>query len=312
MARGGVTRTEVAEARLRVSQRGVNPSIDAIRAELGHTGSKTTISRHLKDIEQREATRLDDEALLSDPIKQLIAQMARQLKVEASELADLKIEAHQKEVADLRRQLADAQQQSESFRMTNQSLTHDLSDAKAQLSELGIKGLVHAERIEGLEHALSEKNKQIESLEVKHTHARESLEHYRASVKEQREQDHRRHEQQLQQYQAEQRHLQQSLVVKQDELTQATSEQTRLFAELRESRKQLDQLNSTYKHEQREHRQCIESHASLVKELDIMKGHMATLQAELESHESVLIRMRDMEVELAAKNGLLKGLGKLS
>lgn len=53
----------------------------------------------------------------------------------------------------------------------------------------------------------------------KHQHERDALEHYLASVKEQRDQDQRRHEQQIQQMQAEICQLQQSLIVKQDDVT---------------------------------------------------------------------------------------------
>jgi len=312
MARGGVTRTEVADARLRILQRSENPSIDAIRAELGHTGSKTTISRHLKEIEQRESTRLDDEALLSEPIKQLVAQMARQLKAEAAELADSKIQVYQEDNAEIRQHLAEAQHQAEALKATNETLTKELSTTQEQYSRLAVEQQVQAQRIQDLEQALSEKDKHIESLEVKHAHARESLEHYRSSVKELRDQDQRRHEHQLQQSQAEQRQLQQTLVVKQNELTQATSEQTRLFAELRETRKQLEQLNSTYKQEQREHLQRIEAHAGLAKEQEALQRQLDTALAQLAEHKSVLLKVRDLEVELATKNGLLDRLGRPS
>ncbi|MEX5590898.1 integrase, partial [Pseudomonas urmiensis] len=48
-----------------------------------------------------------------------------------------------------------------------------------------------------LEVRVLEKDGQIQSLEQKHAHAREALEHYRASVKEQRDQDLNRHESQV-------------------------------------------------------------------------------------------------------------------
>ena len=67
---------------------------------------------------------------------------------------------------------------------------------------------------------LQDKDEQIRSLEEKHLHARDALEHYRQASKEQREQEQRRHETQVQQVQVELRQLQQTLIVKQDELTQ--------------------------------------------------------------------------------------------
>ena len=46
MARTGISQFDVEKAYKSLTSQGVNnPSIDAIRAELGNTGSKTTISK---------------------------------------------------------------------------------------------------------------------------------------------------------------------------------------------------------------------------------------------------------------------------
>ena len=83
MARGGINKALVTRAHQAVLARGENPSIDAIRIELGNTGSKSTIHRYLKELEEEASTRLDDEALLSQPIKDLIARLASRLQEEA-------------------------------------------------------------------------------------------------------------------------------------------------------------------------------------------------------------------------------------
>ena len=102
------------------------------------------------------------------------------------------------------------------------------------------EGRAQQQRISDLEDQVQDKQAQVASLEDKHQHAREALEHYRASVKEQRDLDQRRHEQQLQQVQAEQRQLRETLAIKQEELTGATQETTRLFAALTETRIPMD------------------------------------------------------------------------
>ena len=101
MARGGITQPLVEDARKRLLARNVHPSIDAIRAELGNTGSKTTISNHLKAIEARESTRLDDEALLSNHVTELVGQLARQLRQDAQETIEQAEQRHQAEIASL-------------------------------------------------------------------------------------------------------------------------------------------------------------------------------------------------------------------
>lgn len=65
-----------------------------------------------------------------------------------------------------------------------------------------------------LEVRVQEKDAQIQSLEEKHAHAREALEHYRIAVKEQRDQDLNRHGSQIYQMQQEVTVLQQTLMVK--------------------------------------------------------------------------------------------------
>ena len=45
MARGGINKAVVQKARTALLARGEHPSIDAVRIELGNTGSKTTIHR---------------------------------------------------------------------------------------------------------------------------------------------------------------------------------------------------------------------------------------------------------------------------
>ena len=54
MARGGINKAVVQTARLAILARGENPSIDAVRIEMGNTGSKTTIHRYFADFGERD------------------------------------------------------------------------------------------------------------------------------------------------------------------------------------------------------------------------------------------------------------------
>ncbi len=82
MARGGISKAVVQKARNALLSRGVHPSIDAVRIELGNTGSKTTIHRYLKELESAEQTVSSD--ALSTPLTGLIEQLLGQLKTEAA------------------------------------------------------------------------------------------------------------------------------------------------------------------------------------------------------------------------------------
>ncbi|WP_430303881.1 DNA-binding protein, partial [Pseudomonas mosselii] len=92
-----------------------------------------------------------------------------------------------------------------------------------------------------LEVRVQEKDEQIRSLEEKHRHARDALEHYRAATKEQREQDERRHDAQLHQQQQEVTALQQTLMVKQDEIARLIRDNERLIGDNRQSSREVAQ-----------------------------------------------------------------------
>lgn len=83
MARGGINKAIVQKARNSLLARGIHPSIDAVRIELGNTGSKTTIHRYLKELESVERARSSD--ALSAPLTGIIEQLLGQLKEEAQQ-----------------------------------------------------------------------------------------------------------------------------------------------------------------------------------------------------------------------------------
>ncbi|KLC11888.1 hypothetical protein XP4B_10110, partial [Xanthomonas perforans] len=80
------------------------------------------------------------------------------------------------------------------------------------------------ERIAGFTARLAEHQSHARSLEQKHDHAREALEHYRTSVKDQREQEQRRHEHQVQELQVALRQANEALTAKNHDLMQLNRE----------------------------------------------------------------------------------------
>jgi hypothetical protein len=77
------------------------------------------------------------------------------------------------------------------------------------------------------------------SLEEKHQLARIALEHHRSASKEQREQETRRHDQQVQVLQLEVRQAQLAASVKQEDLTRLNKEAAALATELRATKQEL-------------------------------------------------------------------------
>jgi len=246
MARGGVNKVIVLKARQSLLARGENPSIDAVRIELGNTGSKTTIHRYLKEIETFDPAPPTSSERLSEELTALVAGLLERLQEEGREAIDLaqaqfdtertalqqQLDASQVQVGSLQREV-DIQKsalaaQSEELQLCQASLQTEIT-RNARLSQ----------SCSDLELRVQEKDDQIRSLEDKHQHAREALEHYRTAVKEQRDQEQRRHEGQLQQVQLELRQLQQTLMLKQDELTRLNRDNERLLAEARQQAKAM-------------------------------------------------------------------------
>lgn len=140
---------------------------------------------------------------------------------------------------------------------------------------------------------LQDRDGQIRSPEEKHQHARDALEHYRRASKEQREQEQRRHEAQVQQLQLEMRQLQQTLIVKQDELTQLNRDNARLLTEARQQQKE--------QHAQQRHV------AQQTQALETLQGQ---LQAAERARETVEQRYRTVQGELKQLKKTLAQVGQ--
>ncbi|MNH05362.1 hypothetical protein D3C79_646830 [compost metagenome] len=157
MARGGINKAVVQKARQALLARGLNPSIDAVRIELGNTGSKTTIHRYLKELNSQLPAQRTSAPTLSDALTTLVEQLAEQIREEGE---------------------ARIEQARSAFEAERQTLAHNASP-------------------------------------------------------EQREQEQRRHEGQAQLLQVELRQLQQTLIVKQDELTRLNRDNEGLLVQVR-------------------------------------------------------------------------------
>lgn len=227
MARGGLYKSDVQKARDALRAQGKHPSVDAVRVALGNTGSKTTIHRYLKELEEEEEQGLGTKVAVSDALQDLIGRLAGRLHEEAETVV---AEAQQRFTAQLQTRtyaLERAQQEATALGAQLQRVEAELHEERAVhaatqqiLAARLIEVAQLGERIDGLTARLAEHEAHAQSLEQKHTHAREALEHYRTSVKEQREQEQRRHEHQVQELQVTLRQANEALTTKNHELLQ--------------------------------------------------------------------------------------------
>ncbi|MGV8917687.1 MAG: DNA-binding protein [Pseudomonas sp.] len=274
MARGGVNKAVVQMARMALLARGEHPSIDAVRIEMGNTGSKTTIHRYLKELDESDSRSAAPPVEIGDELTELVSRLSQRLQAQAQDTVDEARTLHAAQQEVLGQALAASQQQlielQAQFAVQSEVLegqTHVLEQTRQTLhaEQTLTARLLQAQQ--DLEVRVQDKDGQIRSLEEKHLHARDALEHYRSAVKEQREQEQRRHEGQVQQVQMELRQAQQSAMLRQDEITQLNRDNERLLSETRSTVRELhaceDQLNKSAQETTRlseqyqtEHTQC--------------------------------------------------------
>lgn len=79
MANSGVNKHQVKKARDALVAKGMNPSIDAVRVELGNTGSKATIHRYLKELADENPLNVGNKPAISETLGSLVEQLSAQL-----------------------------------------------------------------------------------------------------------------------------------------------------------------------------------------------------------------------------------------
>ena len=227
MARSGLYKSDIQKARDSLLAQGKHPSVDALRVELGNTGSKSTIHRYLKELEEKEEQGLGAKVAVSDALQDLIGRLAGRLHEEAEAVVTQAQQRFEVQLQERTQALEQQQQEgtalSTQLQRTDAALQAERADHTATRQALAEATLLIGqleERAAGLVTRLAENEAHARSLEEKHQHAREALEHYRTSVKEQREQEQRRHEHQVQELQVLLRQANETLTSKNHELLQ--------------------------------------------------------------------------------------------
>lgn len=314
MAKGGIYKAEVLRARDKLLAEGRYPSIDAVRIELGNTGSKGTIHRYLKEIEEEEGGPAGTKVAVSDAIQDLVGRLASRLHEEADDRIAEAREKHRTELQQQAEALAALRKEADGFRaaleraqlaLTDEQSQHEQTSAKLQAETL--ERAQFAQQVADLQERLAAEERHRQSLEEKHQHAREALEHFRQSAKEQREQEQRQHEQQVQYLQGELKSLNQALAEKQhesihlnqenarltSEVARAEAELHRAQAELRSLKDVRDQLVASERQADELRRQVVTQQASAAKAI-------AGNEAAQDELRKLTERIQALEVELAA------------
>lgn len=316
MARAGLYQSDIKKARDALLARGRYPSVDAVRVALGNTGSKTTIHKYLKELETEEGSGDGRKAPISDALHDIVVRLAARLHEEADERTSAfesrnaeQEREHAAAVNNFEKELVALKQQLRQARDDGIEEIRTHTQTRSSLQNETIMRHTTQQQVADLQERLAENEAHRRSLEEKHAHARDSLEHYRQAVKEQRDQDQRRHEQQIQQLQAELRQQQQAVVLKQEEATRLNQEGAKLVAELshakqalyeqqalgRRQDQKIEQLHAGQQHAGDLERQF----AAKVTENEVLLGKVAELGKKMEGFKT---RFRELELSLAQAN----------
>ncbi|WP_371437697.1 DNA-binding protein [Polaromonas sp.] len=248
MARAGIYKSEVLRARDKLLATGRNPSIDAVREELG-TGSKSTIHRYLKEIEEEEGGATGTRVAVSEAIQDLVERLAARVNEEAEERVTTAQARHAEQLTQQQQAAAALKTEAQATRQQLEQTQRAVADEKAghgktseALSGKTLECTQLIQQVADLQERIAVEERHRESLEEKHQHARQALEHFRQSTKEQRDQDQRKHEQQVQYLQAELRSVNETLATKQQEAVHTLQDNARLVGDLSRAQGDLHQV----------------------------------------------------------------------
>lgn len=242
MAPGGVYKSEIQKARNALLAEGKHLSVDAVRVAPGaiQVRKRRSIGTS-RNWRPRTPLALAVSFRFSDVLADLVSRLASRLNEEADATvteASARFEAQKKDQSD---RLEQTRQEGASTRTQQQRTNTALHEERTQhdatrqaLLETTMQLRQLEKRIAGLTVRLAEQESHARSLEEKHVHARDALEHYRASDQEQREQEQRRHEHQVQGLQLERRQAHEALTAKNQDVLTLNRDNARLAEQLQQ------------------------------------------------------------------------------
>lgn len=306
MARPGITKGDVRKARDALRGKGQYASIDAIRFEMGNTGSKTTIYRLLKELEAEEAG--SPLQTLEGEILHFVEGLAEKLQEQGDARARGLEVAHADQVRRLSEAQARAQREAIAVQQTLDKALLDLArerEARAQAEADVAEQRLEAARLAGELSAATERlaasEGHIASLEQSAQSARASLEHFRLASLQQREQDTREHEAAI-------GHLRSDLQRERTLVDQHLSEKTALLSERTQLLESLAGVRAELRAcTERVHDMTLASNAAQtqLRELDRLREHVQSSQSLIEGlqarAEAAELLTRDLQTQLTAE-----------
>lgn len=339
MGRAGVTLLDVEKAALQLQGRGKNPSVDAIRELLG-TGSKSTITQHLRDwksVQQEAQGKLPNELLA------LVTGLWERLNNQADQRVTEIENNHTQQEQAIKQTLFQTQKELEQLKKHNHHHEEALAESSAKNKTIENNRLALQQELAQLTERhhvtvqqLDENKKENTRLHQLANNIQSNLEHYQNSMQQLRteqqlvnEKQQAQYQQQIQLLQQELQHARQQvqnfegqaqqfkaqhndLFAAQTELKQQNQQQTRDVALLTEQKQTAEQKIQVYKKELSEKSTSI---IDTEKQLALFMEKSKTLEKTLQEAEDKIEALRQEKLfltqEKAELHGALKQLEKI-
>jgi chromosome segregation ATPase len=292
MARPGVTYHEVSIIAQRLIAAGKNPTIDAIRMELG-TGSNSTLGAHLRTFKDRQSE--TSQIATKENIPEELIAVIKGLWERVMTQSEDKIQTIQQETAQditqLRQEVqsllqsnANWQQQFQKAKQERDAFSHEKSTLEQLLANSKIEAAGMTEKLIGLEQKVVEKQMRIDELHTQHKQTQANLEHYRTASLEQRTVDQQRFEQQ-------QKISEQTILQMNKKLTQAIEERLTLQQQCQKNIFENENLKSELNKLNAQH------------EITMMR--LSNVQNELAKSTQNLDQLHTLKIEFDEQNKIL-------
>lgn len=237
--RSGLYKSDVQSALNNLVAKGINPSVDAIRIELGNTGSKSTIHKYLKEIKEDHPNLGLKKVSVSNTILNLVEQLAAQLDAEKTEgIQEVRIESEEKArldhetISSLTMRCNDLEEKLRQLELDYQKEVSERLGLQDALKNEVISSASLNQQIANLQENLINEKSHVQLIENMLTKNRDAFEHFQAATQEQRDQENIRHEAAIQQLQNENRQYRQKADSTQIELANLMQENSKIIVEL--------------------------------------------------------------------------------
>lgn len=287
MGRLGVTYADVAQSAGKLIHGGHNPTVDAVRAELG-TGSKSTIAPFLKrwKLEQQGIIASATHKAMPESLSTLVNDLYGRLQQEARLELEEATTRYDQEICTAKESLEHVSKRSDEMEKLYLDAQENQNKLKNQLDESKSQQSLALEEIRLLqtklgstENWLQQRHEELKEQRAIVQRVQENFTHYQTKVQEQREQERLSFDSEISR-------LRISMHESQSELQQVQNENQALSDQTERLTQDIEVLRDQQNGKDVEIRQYVETIAELNSQVSKMEGQISILKQQIEACET--------------------------